>query len=425
MEGLSFSQKDFVADLAAISKVKNFEPSFGVDVDKFLSGDFDNIFDEETQVEALSNAYASFVSSRNVFDHLHERALVELSNRFSKIINLYKTVSPLDGGSEKALLAQEEIRRQTTENVNLAKERHRPVEQQLAALAGDFACRLVPAGKEATFVLQEFETFSNTLNESITKRDYLDCFVSHMYDVSFSVPVDYIRQLSGSPSSSLNSAYATSMQMQKDVERDKFLINGILYKGSKNGYLGIWNAVQKAILSAHEQQHATPAQLADSHHRPSSPGAVATQAEERVSGLKPFEKLSHSEINGFVGNVLHAVNRTQSGGDTFDLLNTTFGSSGIVMLVPNSKTASPLKIDIDCGAFKEEDFRWSYGVRARVIAPLTFNICDINPETEEDAVWANVTGFFERLLVLPLCGPAEYDRGLTDTGSINIEMGMD
>eukprot|EP00505_MAST-04D_sp_SCG-Rhode-Island_P001252 Stramenopile-MAST_4_protein_1252 len=419
---MEFTHEDLMADLGVISlEVCEFEPipvEKGVvenEVEDFLNGK-DDVF-EESQAQIYLNAYETFKSSTSVLQAIHERSLVEEACRLESVLRLPDRIRGIFG--EKPALPSID-----SDTLNTINERYAAISKQLETIANDYSFRLAFSGAQDKDVVARWDAFASELEQAANKKEFLDSFVSHMYDSPLKVSVEYFKQAVSKTPLSLVSNNILESQMAKDLERDTLVCNGKLFVGAETGYLGIWHAIHDMIHDVHLARY----RLASANENPS---ATPSSQEQDFS---PFESLSQSErkesVEGFVANILHAANRTQSGGDTFEILDSTFcrGEDALAVLVPESQSAAPLNVEIDCGPYKEHsDFGggWSWGVRARVAAPLTFSICDRSPEDESSATWAQVTGRFERLLVLPLTGKTfAYDRGLTDMGIVCIEMTM-
>lgn len=91
----------------------------------------------------------------------------------------------------------------------------------------------------------------------------------------------------------------TIEQDSKDIERDRVKVQNQLLIGQQVGYYGIRQAIVQALCNEKQKLSKNPIE--------------STELQEC--------KLSESPILvAFAARVLHAVNRTQSGGDSFDAL---------------------------------------------------------------------------------------------------------
>jgi hypothetical protein len=100
---------------------------------------------------------------------------------------------------------------------------------------------------------------------------------------------------------------ATEHQSMRDIERDELVLNGHRYKGGQGSYAKV-----VAWLSA-----------------------AATRQLEAVSA--PADAVAPEVVEAFARRVLREVNRTNSGGTAYDVLNRCMGVEDVATVVPDSK----------------------------------------------------------------------------------------
>jgi hypothetical protein len=118
--------------------------------------------------------------------------------------------------------------------------------------------------------------------------------------------------------SSASSVKVSLKQLRKDVERDRFIINGVPLLGSEKGLEGVSNAVTECCIRALAQCYLQP-------------------MEKGVEDLVAVE-------------VLSKASRTNSGGIAYQCLHYLVKPTSI-NIVPVSTLAKPLNINISVGSF--------------------------------------------------------------------------
>ena len=376
--------------------------------------------DTGSSAAEVLETFEAFNSNKLLLTKIRQRALIEESECCNNIAQVERKIkdyfavntdnqeiTPIDTASLMDAAALE-----TYTN------RRDKLYDKLRSVSGNFEHRLCDeegsAGPEQRGEWGELEKHRKILSESVDKSGYVKALRGMLKEnedsSSYVVPLSAFKP----KSDTLNGLDGNVMhQMAKDIERDVILINNTrLAHGSKHGYEGICDMLRDEIERAQRFLY------------------FSTTSGKMT--LPPFEKVDDESVDNFIGNVLFACNRTQSGGDTFDLLNQIFFHEELAILVPDNTNTPPLEVSIDCGPYKEHtNFRsefntYSWAVRAVVKAKMLFNICDVSPVDEDSAAWGKVSGSFERLLVMPVkktVGKTHYyDRGLTDRGVVTIEL---
>jgi len=397
--------------------------------------------DKEYQAEEILDIFQTFIVNKSILSAMKNRAIVEeteccdsimnLENRMAKEFNYSNnrdiTTNPSSPFTSPTNIVDPDI-------LNETKIRYNILCKELDNTTGKFGTRLTEddvveqyeienkvmealtqeeanSSKNHSDYWEKVNQHKELLLNSTNKKEYVNQLKNMLQQSNqFVVPLNSFKQKDDILS---NPDVSTMHQMAKDIERDVVLINSKnLLHGSEFGYDGICNVIEEEINYIRQFQ--------------------CTSSTNRDVLLPTFETIDQDVLNNFVGNILFACNRTQSGGDTFDLLNQIFFHSELAILAPDSDNIPPLEILIDCGPYKEHaNFRNEFGtycwaVRATVKAKMIFNICDMSPMDEDSAVWGKVSGCFERLLVMPVKRLSHktyyYDRGLTDRGVVTIQL---
>ncbi|KAG3025793.1 hypothetical protein PC121_g11666 [Phytophthora cactorum] len=156
---------------------------------------------------------------------------------------------------------------------------------------------------------------------------------------------------------------AEIFQDAKDIGRDKLLINGERVEGSR-GYDAVVDALQRELeLVLARQVGKTPEQ---------TPMAVSNALQSVAMA------------------VLHASNRTESGGSSYELLGKFLSNHEMdrVLLRPASARASPLEVHMDVGPYLEtvpgsKEPTWAFGLRVKLSAVTRYLVCDAEDPTNE------------------------------------------
>ena len=127
-------------------------------------------------------------------------------------------------------------------------------------------------------------------------------------------------------------------QAQKDVERDAVCINGCCFRGSNHGYLGVIDGIKDAVSSCL--------------------GAL-------------YDEAPHDRVEEFAKVLLSVSNRTNSGGDTYDVVDRLVKHPDFSIIVPDSSSANPIEIEISCGKVPGSS---SWGILASVCAPTCYSV---------------------------------------------------
>ncbi|RMX65456.1 hypothetical protein DD238_005348 [Peronospora effusa] len=156
---------------------------------------------------------------------------------------------------------------------------------------------------------------------------------------------------------------AEILQDAKDIGRDELLINGIRVGGAK-GYDAVVDALQRELeLVLARQVGMTPEQ---------TPMAVSNALQSVAMA------------------VVHASNRTESGGCSYELLSKFLSNHKMnrVLLRPDSARAAPLEVYLDMGPYLEtipgsNESIWAFGLRVKLVAVTWYLLCDAEDPTTE------------------------------------------
>ncbi|RLN84294.1 hypothetical protein BBJ28_00007258 [Nothophytophthora sp. Chile5] len=168
---------------------------------------------------------------------------------------------------------------------------------------------------------------------------------------------------------------AQIFQDAKDIARDELQINGERVEGTR-GYDAVVDALQ------HELEHVLAQQVGKSPEQ--TPMAVS------------------NALQAVAMAVLHASNRTESGGSAYELLGKFLSNHEMdrVLLRPASARAAPLEVHMDVGPYLElptgsEEPIWAFGLRVKLVAETWYLVCDAeDPSTE---LYEFATSFCNRL----------------------------
>ena len=166
-------------------------------------------------------------------------------------------------------------------------------------------------------------------------------------------------------------------QSRRDVERDRLLLDGRgpALEGGRVGY----DRVVASLVSAQRKL----VQRAD---------AAAWRSSVDDATYEAFAKAA-----------LVAVNRTESGGAALDaVVATVAGEDGSKLLVPvpDSRRAEPLRVHLDLGPYACDD-GWRWGIRARVEGTTFYRLFAPDDFDEERL---RCTARYANALLLPLDG---------------------
>lgn len=183
-----------------------------------------------------------------------------------------------------------------------------------------------------------------------------------------------------SESNTSSSSDESEHQSMRDIERDSLKVNGAAYQpGGLGGHTRVLVWLED-VLHSHLQASG-------------------------CSLLPPKAKL-----DAFVRRILRQVNRTNSAGAAYDVLSKRLGVEGVTAIVPDSKAAEPLEIEVDTGLFPLPTaaaatgtaaaagggFGW--GLRARLRTATSYVIYDEGVEEE----WMSVRAEYRETVCLPL-----------------------
>ncbi|KAG7385124.1 hypothetical protein PHYPSEUDO_001837 [Phytophthora pseudosyringae] len=156
---------------------------------------------------------------------------------------------------------------------------------------------------------------------------------------------------------------AEIFQDAKDIGRDELLINGEKVEGTR-GYDAVVDALQNKL------EHVLAHQV----------GKTPEQTPMTVSNA----------LQSVAMAVLHASNRTESGGSSYELLGKFLSNHEMdrVLLRPASARAAPLEVHMDVGPYLEtvpgsRESTWAFGLRVKIIAVTWYLVCDAEDPTNE------------------------------------------
>ena len=161
---------------------------------------------------------------------------------------------------------------------------------------------------------------------------------------------------------------AEILQDAKDIGRDELLINEERVGGAK-GYDAVVDALQRELeLLLARQAGMTPEQ---------TPMAVS------------------NALQSVAMTVVHASNRTESGGCSYELLSKFLSNheTNRVLLRPDSARAAPLEVYLDLGPYLEaipgsDDHTWAFGLRVKLVAVTWYLVCDAEDPTTTRSAFA-------------------------------------
>ncbi|KAH7487876.1 uncharacterized protein KRP23_1837 [Phytophthora ramorum] len=168
---------------------------------------------------------------------------------------------------------------------------------------------------------------------------------------------------------------AEIFQDAKDIGRDELLINGERVEGTR-GYDAVVDALQRELENMLARQAGkTPEQ---------TPMAVSNALQSVAMA------------------VLHASNRTESGGSSYELLGKFLSNHEMdrVLLRPASARAAPLEVRMDVGPYLEavpgsKEPTWAFGLRVKLVAVTWYLVCEADDPTKE--LYEVETSFCNRL----------------------------
>ncbi|EEY58799.1 uncharacterized protein PITG_20854 [Phytophthora infestans T30-4] len=127
--------------------------------------------------------------------------------------------------------------------------------------------------------------------------------------------------------------------------------------------------------------------------------------------------------------VLHASNRTESGGCSYELLSKLLSNHDMdrVLLRPASARASPLQVKMDVGPYLEavpgsKEPTWAFGLRVKLAAVTRYLVCDAEDPTNE---LYEVETTFDNRLAFPV-GLTPFhplDTMRKDRGDVAVRLG--
>ncbi|KAI9919880.1 hypothetical protein PsorP6_015396 [Peronosclerospora sorghi] len=145
-------------------------------------------------------------------------------------------------------------------------------------------------------------------------------------------------------------------QDAKDIGRDEMVINGTHVHG-QSGYDAVLDALEREfelVLARHVGRAPQQTPMAVSH-----------------------------ALQSIAMTVLHASNRTESGGRAFELLR-RFLCHDRILLRPASARAPPLQVQVDVGPYVEQQRPvWAFGLRVQLVAVTWYLVCDARDPSRE------------------------------------------
>ncbi|TDH66951.1 hypothetical protein CCR75_008628 [Bremia lactucae] len=194
---------------------------------------------------------------------------------------------------------------------------------------------------------------------------------------------------------------ADILQDAKDITRDELLINGEHIAGKK-GYDAVVDALQRELELILARQV----------------GKVPEETPMAVSNA----------LQSVAMAVLHASNRTESGGSSYELLAKLLSThtSDRVLLRPASARAAPLQVQMDVGPYIESVpgctyETWAFGLRIQLIAVTWYLVCDAFDPCKE--LYEMETTFCNRLAFPVGLTPFHpLDSMRKDPGTVTIRM---
>uniref|UniRef100_A0AAV1VJP7 Uncharacterized protein n=1 Tax=Peronospora matthiolae TaxID=2874970 RepID=A0AAV1VJP7_9STRA len=182
--------------------------------------------------------------------------------------------------------------------------------------------------------------------------------------------LSYLRQIlalntsdCGDTSRTTTLSEAEIFQDAKDIGRDELLINGVQVEGTRK-YDAVVDALQRELKLV-----------------------LASQVGKTIEHA-PLAV--NNALHSIAMAVLHAINRTESGGSSYEVLSKFLSSHEMdrVLLRPNSARAAPLEVHVDVGPYLEpipghDMVNWAFGLRVKLIAVTWYLVCNADDPTEE------------------------------------------
>ncbi len=165
----------------------------------------------------------------------------------------------------------------------------------------------------------------------------------------------------------------TDHQSMRDIERDNLVVNNAAYQpGGLGGHTRVLLWLQEVL-----------------------------KGQLEAAGCPVGKLTTPAVLEAYIKQLLRQVNRTNSAGAAYDVLLARLGVEGVTTIVPDSKAAEPLSIQVDAGAFPVEEGGgegWGWGLRARLQTATSYVCYDEAAEEE----WVSVRAEYRETVCLPL-----------------------
>ena len=155
---------------------------------------------------------------------------------------------------------------------------------------------------------------------------------------------------------------AGQRQSRKDVNRDEFLLNGVLFKGADHGYDGIVDVLEAQI-----------------------------RCFCRLHDIALSTKL----VTLLALRVLEVGNRTVSGGEAYVVVEKYVRHPSLVLAVPISSAATPVEIKVSCSALGIGQQRGKWGISCSISAKTMYSM---RSAEEVEASCFTVVASYDRII---------------------------
>lgn len=224
--------------------------------------------------------------------------------------------------------------------------------------------------REDRLAVENIEMIARTVASSTSQADYIS-IVASLAPSACVVPLSWLHD--ASTAATLRDS--SLLQLRRDVERDRFVVNGVHCLGSRG--------LESVLLTVlHSVQHQARAAFCSAVTDP----RAAEGAPDTTVPLKDLfgeKDAIPPRLAAAVVGIVRACNRTVSGGDSYDALMRLLlpTRDDLVIIVPNSAAATPISIQVGLGAYQVKAQAsapavWRWGARVLLEATTFYDIRD-------------------------------------------------
>jgi hypothetical protein len=211
---------------------------------------------------------------------------------------------------------------------------------------------------------QTKEQYLSTLGSLFTPLRNVDLVTNVSSNGRVCVPIVWLRKEKQNMASIRNDM--TMEQATKDLQRDVFEINGVVYQGNQGGLIQIIGTLAGDIMDA---------------------------------AIDKNINFTEASALTFAREVLYNSNRTQFGGDGYEAVDLVCCNDQLVFATPLGQVAAPIQIQVttDSGEVNGSRNDDHVFLSVKVTADMIFNLnCIEPPEDDSNMVWSTMTAKFER-----------------------------